>query len=239
MDISTTRNSAELDINQDYIGMLEDRECACFAVCDGSPSTTGGDVASETVIDSVLDDFKNTRSITRETIVDYFKNADEKLWAMTEEKSSGGFSDEFLASAVVMLTDGNCVICGHLGNCRMYYLSENYLQYITPDHTLAYKAHESGEMRFRGIRKHRDRRKLTSYLGADPMCKAEIITPIAVHKNDAILLCTDGFWENISERKVEKTLRRSKSASQWLRKMLKIVRKNAPKDNYSAITIIF
>lgn len=239
MDISSTRNSAGLEINHDYIGMLEDRDCACFAICDGSLSSANGDKTAETVIDSIIFDFKNTQAITRETIVEYFKNADEKLWSMTEAQKDTALPEEYFASAVVVLTDGNCVICGHLGNCRMYYLSENYLQYITPDHSLAYKAHSEGKFRFPGIRKSRDRRKLTAYLGADPMCTAEIITPIAVHKGDAVLLCSDGFWENVTERQVEKTLKRSKSASEWLRRMLKIVRKNEPEDNYSAITIIF
>ena len=239
MDISSARNSGNLEVNRDYIGMLEDCGCGCFAVCDGSLSSSDGDKISEAVIDSIMFDFKNTQAVTRETIVEYFKNADEKLWAMTQAKKDSAIPEEYLASAVVVLTDGNCVICGHLGNCRMYYLSENYLQYITPDHSLAYLAHSEGKFRFPGIRKSRDRRKLTAYLGADPMCQAEIITPIAVRKGDGVLLCSDGFWENVTERQVEKTLKRSKSASEWLRKMLKIVIKNDPDDNYSAITIIF
>lgn len=237
MDISSAHSAGELDVNRDYIGMLEDGGCGCFAVCDGSPSSFEATDASEIVIDSVLADFKNTSDVTRETIVEYFKNADEKLW----DKTHSGTEPmcEYKASAAVLLTDGNCVICGHLGNCRMYYLSENYLQYITPDHSLAYRAHSEGKFRFPGIRKSPDRRKLTAYIGADPMCEAEIITPIAVHKGDAILLCSDGFWENVTERQVERTLKRSKSSSEWLRKMLKIVRKNSPDDNYSAITLIF
>ena len=116
---------------------------------------------------------------------------------------------------------------------------KNYLQYITPDHSLAYLAHSKGEFRFPGIRKSSERRKLTAYLGADPMCGAETIDPIAVRSGDAVLICTDGFWEKITERQVEKTLKRSKSSSEWLRKMIRIVKKNEPEDSYSAITIIF
>lgn len=239
MDISSARYSGDMEINCDYIGMLEDRGCGCFAVCDGSLSGLNGDKVSELVIDSVLSDFKNTSDITRDTISGYFKNADEKLWERTHESPKNSEEKTFEASATVVLTDGNCVISGHLGNCRMYYLSENYLQYITPDHSLAYLAHSKGKFRFPGIRKSPERRKLTAYLGADPMCGAEIIDPIAVRSGDAVLICTDGFWEKITERQVEKTLKRSKSSSEWLRKMIRIVKKNEPEDSYSAITIIF
>lgn len=65
MDISSARYSGDMEINCDYIGMLEDRGCGCFAVCDGSLSGLNGDKVSELVIDSVLSDFKNTSDITR------------------------------------------------------------------------------------------------------------------------------------------------------------------------------
>ncbi len=235
MDISSVRNSGGTGVNCDYLGMMEDGGVGCFAVCDGSPSSDPGLGTAETVIDSFMEDFKATSDISGETVTEYFKNADEKLWGKTHE--SGG--SEYKASAVLVLTDGNVVVSGHLGNCRMYYLSENYLQYITPDHSLAYLAHAEGKFRFPGIRKSRDRRKLTAYMGADPMCAAEVTEPIAVHKGDAVLICSDGFWEKVTERQVERTLKRSGSSSEWLRKMLRILKGRTPDDNYSAVTIIF
>lgn len=236
MDISSARNSGGTEINCDYIGMLEDGGVGCFAVCDGSPSSDPALGTAEMVIDSFMEDFKATSDVTRETVAEYFRNADEKLWSGTHKDGTG---NEYRASAALVLTDGSIVISGHLGNCRMYYLSENYLQYITPDHSLAYRAHAEGKFRFPGIRKSRDRRRLTAYMGADPMCAAEVIEPIAVHKGDAVLICTDGFWEKVTERQVERTLKRAKSSSEWLRGMLKIVKRSTPDDNYSAITIVF
>ncbi len=235
MDISSARSSGGTDVNCDYLGMMEDGGVGCFAVCDGSPSSDPSLGTAETVIDSFMEDFKATSDISGETVTEYFKNADEKLWSRTHE--DGG--SEYKASAVLVLTDGNVVISGHLGNCRMYYLSENYLQYITPDHSLAYMAHAEGKFRFPGIRKSRERRRLTAYMGADPMCAAEVTEPIAVHKGDAVLICSDGFWEKVTERQVERTLKRSKSSSEWLRKMLRILKGHTPDDSYSAVTIIF
>ena len=235
MDISSARNSGGTE-NRDYLGMLEDGGVGCFAVCDGSSSSGDAIDTAEMVIDSFMADFKATSNVTRETVAEYFRNADEILWNSTHN-AEGDISHK--ASAALVLTDGNIVISGHLGNCRMYYLSENYLQYITPDHTLAYKAHSEGKFRFPGIRKSRDRRKLTAYLGSDPMSVAEVIEPIAVHKGDAVLICTDGFWEKVTERQVERTLRRSKSSSEWLRRMIRIIKKHTPSDNYCAVTIIF
>ena len=237
MDISSSTYYGDVEINQDSIGTLEDGGCACFVVADGSLSTSGGNIASDTIVKSVLNDFKNTNSVTRETLTDYYKKADDKLWAKTEE--SGGTAS-YMASAAVLLTDGKCAINAHLGNCRMYYLSENFLQFITPDHTLAYDDHAAGKFRFPGIRKSPNRRKVRAYLGSDPMCTPEISEPFAIKEGDAFLLCTDGFWEQITERQVERTLKHSKTAAEWLKKMLRIVRNSRPKhDNYSAVTVRF
>ncbi len=58
MDISSSRNAGKVDVNRDYLGMLEDGGCGCFAVCDGSPGSAGTDEGSSIVIDSMMTDFK-------------------------------------------------------------------------------------------------------------------------------------------------------------------------------------
>lgn len=236
MDISSVRNSGNPNMSRDYLGMMEDGGVGCYAVCDGSPGSHKDLDSAEMVIDSFMEDFKATSTVTEETVKEYFKNAGEKLGDITRQSEGG---KEYKASAVLVLTDGNVIISGHLGNCRMYYLSENYLQYVTPDHSLAYQDHAAGKFRFPGIRKSRNRRRLTACIGSEPMSPADVTEPIAVHKGDAVLICTDGFWEKVTERQVERTLKRAKSSSEWLRKMLRILKKRGPEDNYSAVTVIF
>ncbi|MDF2889612.1 MAG: serine/threonine-protein phosphatase, partial [Lacrimispora sp.] len=56
----------------------------------------------------------------------------------------------------------------------------------------------------------------------------------------AFLLCSDGFWELIEEKKMEKTLKASSSPEEWLSLMKTIVLKNgkyADMDNYSAVAV--
>lgn len=50
---------------------------------------------------------------------------------------------------------------------------------------------------------------------------------------DSMLICTDGFWGSIHERQIEKTLKKSTSAQNWLDNMLKIVEKNIKHQKYS------
>jgi serine/threonine protein phosphatase PrpC len=56
---------------------------------------------------------------------------------------------------------------------------------------------------------------------------------------DAFLLCTDGFWEYIEERDMERALSEVRSAEEWLRRMERQVveRGGKEQDNYSALAV--
>ena len=59
-------------------------------------------------------------------------------------------------------------------------------------------------------------------------------------KEMAFLLCSDGFWELILEKKMESALKKADSPAAWLEAMEKIVEKNGRNkdmDNYSAIAV--
>ena len=47
----------------------------------------------------------------------------------------------------------------------------------------------------------------------------------------AFLLCSDGFWENITERKMCKFLKKSKNVKEWMELMKKEVAKSGMGDN--------
>jgi serine/threonine protein phosphatase PrpC len=56
---------------------------------------------------------------------------------------------------------------------------------------------------------------------------------------DALLICSDGFWEYVLEDEMEETLSGSDSAMNWLYKMRSIQANRAPDncDNNTAIAI--
>ncbi|WRK55404.1 hypothetical protein SD457_11760 [Coprobacillaceae bacterium CR2/5/TPMF4] len=59
---------------------------------------------------------------------------------------------------------------------------------------------------------------------------------------EAVLLCTDGFWEWIEEKEMVKCLKKSKNAQEWIDLMEEIVLQNGTgnhMDNYSAIGILY
>ena len=70
-----------------------------------------------------------------------------------------------------------------------------------------------------------------------------VMDPVKMKKCQAFLLCSDGFWECIDEEQMEKALKDSETAENWVSRMLENVRSEKFKqlsdmDNFSAIAII-
>lgn len=233
MDFASYTRQGEKEFNTDYIATFEDGETACFAVADGRV----GEHAAELAVTTVAEAFKACEAITKNSVSDFFSAAHKNLK-----------TEEFLYHACMafMLTDGSVAVWGNIGDCRVYLLRDKLLYEITPDHSGAYALYESGLIRYPKIRTNSKRYDLTQMLGKGYDGEPNVYQPEIIKKDDAFLICTDGFWENIHERQIEKTLRKSKSAQEWLDKMLKIIDKNIKlkkytkyKDSLSAVTIKF
>ncbi len=231
MDFATITKMGEKEYNSDFLDTYTDEESSCFVIADGHETP----VAAELSTNSVIEDFKTSKVITKSSVPDFFNNAGELL-----------NSQEVPVSTCLsfMLTNGNVAVWGNIGDCRIYLLRDNWLYEITPDHSDAYALYEAGEIRYPKIRRQKTRYTLTRTLGSGKDVNPDFSQPEMVRPGDSFLLCTDGFWSNIHERQIEKTLKRSGSAKEWLDKMVTIVDKNIHhkkysrfRDSYSAITV--
>ncbi len=220
MDYASVIRQGEKDYTSDYLAISEDGDCCCFAVADGHDSPDAASVA----VRSVIDEFEQTGEITKLSVESFFSGADAKL------KQSETPNCVCMAT---LLTDGNVAVWGHIGDCRVYLLRDNLLYEITPDHSDAHALYEAGEIRYPKIRRQKIRYNLTRFLGSGNNNMPDFSQPEVVKKGDAFLVCTDGFWGNIHELQIEKTLKKSKSVQEWLDRMKEIVEKNLRHRKYT------
>ena len=101
----------------------------------------------------------------------------------------------------------------------------------------------AGDIKEKDIRRHSDRNMLLKVIGTEwDEPQYELEPPMELKKETAFLLCTDGFWDFIDEKTMQKTLKKSKTAEEWCKTMVDIVRENGRgnnMDNFSAITVIY
>ena len=135
-------------------------------------------------------------------------------------------------TAVALTIYEDKAVWAHVGDSRLYVFNKNKVVKHTLDHSVPQMLVFAGEIKDKHIRNHPDRNRLLKVMGArDTELKYDISEVTDLKDCQAFLLCSDGFWENIIERKMCKFLRKSKSVEQWLQLMVDEVKKNGMGDN--------
>lgn len=223
--------------NEDSVRMCEWQGNYVFVLADGLGGHGMGECASACVTRQAVRALK--MDWRGENYLEYaFSSAQECL--MQEKSSAGIFAEMKTTMVALHLTLKTAQWC-HVGDSRLYHFQENRVERRTLDHSVPQMLVMNGELKEKQIRHHSERNKVLRVMGTPWEQKMyELEEPILLEGGDAFLLCTDGFWEWIVERDMEKCLKKAKSAATWLAAMEKIVLKNgqgANMDNYSAICV--
>ena len=114
----------------------------------------------------------------------------------------------------------------------------------TLDHSVPQMLVNMGQIKEKDIRFHEDRNRLLRVMGTEWRGERPYeLDHMAVPKGEqALLLCSDGFWELIDEDRMTECLKQADSPENWLERMERIVCENGKEvdmDNYSAIAVWF
>ena len=99
----------------------------------------------------------------------------------------------------------------------------------------------AGEIELDQVRFHPDRNKLIKAIGKENVSAPEYGECfIDSNHSHAFMLCSDGFWEYVTEEEMEQTLRECSEPSEWIQKMVQILRNKVStqmiaNDNYSVV----
>ncbi len=226
------------DINEDFAGFTEHNGIRCFVLADGLGGHGRGEVASEMAVQAVLDHFSSGGAMSAESLAEAFEKAQAALLAKQEELHA--FSD-LKTTLTVLLCDGTSAIWGHIGDSRLYVFHKNKDVLRTPDHSVPQMLVNAREIKEKDIRLHPDRNCLLRVMGIPwEDKKYEISESRPLSKCQAFLLCSDGFWEFITEKKMCRHLKKSKTTQEWMDLMLAEVKQNGEDlnmDNHTAIAV--
>ena len=143
-------------------------------------------------------------------------------------------------TAVIAISDFRSIIWGHIGDSRLYYFRTGRIDSQTRDHSVPQALCNAGEIKPADIRFHEDRNRLLRALGANERCEPSIgKAPRSLEASDALLLCSDGFWEYVIESEMEDDRRAADNPKEWLRRMETrlVQRARGEHDNYSAVAV--
>lgn len=223
--------------NEDAIQMEQYQKEYLFALADGLGGHGKGDMASRCVVTQSVRAFR--AGAPKGTFLDYaFQSSQECL---LQQKQAAGTASEMKTTLVLLHVNEKTAQWGFIGDSRLYYFENGRLAERTLDHSVPQRLAMSGEIKESQIRNHPERNKVLRVMGSPWEGPSyELSSPVELQGEQDFLLCTDGFWELIEEKDMEKTLRRSGSTAQWLQEMESIVlQKGAGRDmdNYSAVCV--
>ena len=222
--------------NEDSTYAVATENEGCFALADGLGGQGKGDVASKFVVEEVKKKYAGKiqvllgMELKRKKCLEKFITdmVSECQRDLMEVKGQEDITEDMMTTLVVLLVDDNQVSWGHVGDSRLYHFSDGKIVERTKDHSVCQVLAATGEIDESEIRHHPDRNRLLRAVGMHD--QTGILNSVqTIEKNEnrhQFLLCSDGFWEYIDEKHMEKTLKRAKTPEIWLAKMQKIVQKN-------------
>jgi len=226
------------DYNQDYVGFWLSDDGGCFVVCDGLGAYRGSEDASRIAVEAMLAFFKEAPdSIGPYVIEENLKKTHKKIIDHKRHHPEISSSCTTIASLFVA---GDDITVAHIGDTRCYFFQNHKLVLYTVDHSVSQMAVHAGEISREQIRFHEDRNKLLRVLGSERLPHADFHqTRAELGKGDFFLLCSDGFWEYVTEEEMEEDSRKATGAADWLKRMEKRLLKRVPRhnDNYSAVAV--
>ena len=188
--------------NQDRCLILEQFGRVLLVVADGMGGHARGELAAQTVIDSLSRSF-----LAQSGAIDdprgFLKNAMHS--AHMEVVDAGRAENPPVnprTTCVVCLIQGDQAWWAHVGDSRLYLLRSGKLLVRTRDHTPVEELLQSGAIQEEDLRTHPLRNSVSRCLGGDLKLPKISSDQVQLRTDDMLLLCSDGLWSALPEHQL-------------------------------------
>jgi protein phosphatase len=226
-------------INQDsyMVGKTMDG-MPCFAVADGLGGHRGGETASKMLIEELSEFLSmfNASDHSSENKLEYVLK--EQIKTINKHILERGKKDESLAGmgstlTFCVITSGKQVHVFHVGDSRLYRISQKAMERMTRDHSYVEELIESGEITRSEAEHHPNKNLLTRAVGTDASLEVDY-TVFELNKGDAVLICSDGLTNYVPEDDIRQIIT-DNTCSQGAQKLIQTANDNGGGDNITAI----
>jgi PPM family protein phosphatase len=128
----------------------------------------------------------------------------------------------------------------HVGDSRLYRLRHGQVDVVTRDDSVVQRMVDGGLLRQDEARTHPQKNQLIAALGVDDAVDPHTVPqPVALDDGDAFLLCSDGWWEPLSDSDIAQASADADTVQDWLDAMQRQIENRASpqQDNFSAIAV--
>ena len=226
----------------------KNNEDACFVIpkenvyilCDGVGGNNSGEVASMKTVSGIAE-YVSTNPLdevqTFRTMKTYFNNCLQKINYEILQESRSSRENRGMATTLVLtyFTKSRMYVM-NVGDSRAYLLRKGSLKQITEDHTYVNSLIKAGVITPEEARDHENKNMITRAVGADYGVQADFFS-CGVHKDDIIMMCSDGLYDEVSEDRITELLMQDKSMGEICTDLVDEANNNGGADNITLITL--
>lgn len=230
------------DYNEDACGHWHSERYLCCVLADGAGGHGGGDIASKLAVSHVLQGYASLPAHHPLALQNLLLDTNHALLA---HRASNPQLRHMHSTVVVLSIDlqERHALWGHCGDSRLYAFRNGVLAQRTNDHSLVQSLIDGGLLDEAGARVHPKRSELYSALGTEGEDLHISVSPepwpLAGH--DALMLCTDGLWEWVTDEEIAAALSFAPQPQAWLndlRQRVRLAAADKPNhDNYTALAL--
>ncbi len=208
-----------------------------FLIADGMGGHNAGEIASAMASKTIQEKFLaiNSEIDYNEFLRDAIQIANDKVY-----KSSLMYSQyhNMGTTLSVLIISKDRIYIGHVGDSRIYYMTENTIQQLTTDHTLVQAMIDSGSITKEDAKTNNYRNVLTQAIGTSRKVTISLIeSKIPMRKEIKFILCSDGLTEGVEDEVIHQIMIQPKELGDKLEELMDIALKSESKDNITFIGI--
>lgn len=232
--------------NQDSIilkrAKFKGKEVCLGIICDGMGGLSCGEFASKSIVEAFSDWFLYSYS-KYESIWDESRMREDIRSIISSENEGllhyGKEHGIYLGTTVTaFLLAENRFFVWHVGDSRLYKISSSKIFRLTNDHTVIAKEIAEGRLTEKEAKKDPRRNVLLQCIGATSDVNPDMFCG-EVEKGDILLLCSDGFRHEISEKEILNMLLKCDNSkfNEKLRELIDLNLKRKELDNISVALV--
>ena len=232
--------------NQDSVilkrAKFKGEEVCIGIICDGMGGLSCGELASKSIAEAFSDWFLYSYS-KYESIWDESRMREDIRSIISSENEGllhyGKEHGIYLGTTVTaFLLAGNRFFVWHVGDSRLYKISSSKIERLTNDHTVIAKEIAEGRLTEKEAKKDPRRNVLLQCIGATSDVNPDMFCG-EVEKGDILLLCSDGFRHEISEKEILNMLLKCDNSkfNEKLRELIDLNLKRKELDNISVALV--
>ncbi len=204
-----------------------------FIIADGMGGHQAGEVASEraartTVMDYYASQTDDVPARLRQAV----QAANSEVYQMAlANPSRAGMGTTVVLAAVI----GNQVHVANVGDSRAYLIRPGSIAQITIDHSFVGEQVAAGILTKEQAKAHPQRNVITRALGSAAAVQVDTYLG-TLQEGDAILLCSDGLTEHVSDEALQEVVTRHEP-EQAVNRLVELAKEGGGSDNISVIIL--